>query len=261
MRKIAIILISIAVVLPLVPILIWSFAFRWYFPDLLPSEWGVKAWQYLLSPQAQTGQAFWNSSLVALAVSLISVIISLPAGRALGMHNFRGKSVVELLILAPAIVPTLAVAMGIHVWFIRYRLTDSYLGVILVHLIPVIPYTVLILAGAFAHYNPNYEAQARSLGATNSQSFLYVTLPILWPSIVVSGFYAFIISWSQYLLTLLIGGGEVITLPMLLFSFARSGNYAITAALSILFILPAMLFLFVASRYLNDRGTINMGAG
>lgn len=253
--------IVIGVLLPLVPLLIWSAAFRWYFPDVLPTAWSSRAWAYALSPSAQVLPALGYSMLVATAVTLLSILIGIPAGRALGLYQFKGKTAVQFLILAPTIVPTIAVAMGIHVAFIRYGLADTLPGVILVHLIPVTPYMVLILASVFATYNLDYEAQARALGATPWQAFWHVTLPIIWPGLLVGSLFAFIISWSQYLLTLLIGGGRVVTLPILLFAFANSGDYPLTAALSIIFIAPAILFLLFAARHLTGENAALGGFG
>ena len=254
-------LILLGVILPLVPLVIWSFAHRWFFPDVLPAEWSSRAWAYVFSDSSQVGKALTNSTVVALIVTLLSVIIGLPAGRALGLHEFRGKTAVIFLILAPTIMPVIAVAMGIHVAFLRVGLSDTQLGVVLVHLVPVMPYMVLILTSAFANYDIDYEGQARTLGARPFQVLRHVTLPAIWPGLMVGSLFAFIISWSQYLLTLLIGGGEVITLPVLLFAFANSGDNSITAALSLVFIAPAlMLFLFTA-RYLTGHNTAMGGLG
>lgn len=242
-----------AVLLPFIPLIIWSFARRWFFPDLWPTEWSARAWEYVFSPGSQVLPALLNSLIVATAVTLLSIPIGLMAGRAIGLYRFHGRTLVQFLILAPTIVPVLAVAMGIHVAFIRYGLADTRLGVILVHLVPVTPYMVLIMSSVFENYNPDYEAQARSLGARPWQVFWFIMLPAIWPGLVVGSLFAFIISWSQYLLTLLIGGGQVVTLPILLFSFANSGDNPITAALSIVFIAPALVFLLLSSRYLQGR--------
>ena len=137
--------------------------------------------------------------------------------------------------------------------FIRYRLADTHIGVILVHLIPVLPYMVLILASTFANYDADYEAQARSLGATWPQVIWHVMLPTIFPGMMVAALFAFIISWSQYILTLLIGGGSVITLPILLFATKGGGNLANTAALSLVFVAPAVAFLLITSRYLTGQ--------
>ena len=260
-HSLLIVAILLGVVGPLVPLVIGSFAHRWLFPDVLPAEWGLRAWTYVLSGSSQVATALFNSTVVALSVTALSVLIGLPAGRALALHDFRGKTAVIFLILAPSIMPVIAVAMGIHVTFLRLGLADTMLGVILVHLIPVLPYMVLILAGVFANYDVDYEQQARTLGARPVQVFLHVTLPAIWPGLVVGCLFAFIISWSQYLLTLLIGGGRVITMPVLLFAFANSGDNAITAAMSVLFIAPALLLFIVSARFLTGRNAAIGGLG
>jgi putative spermidine/putrescine transport system permease protein len=247
--------------LPFAPLLIWSFSQRWYFPALLPTEWGWRAWQYVFAPGSRVLPALLYSIFIGLTVTGLSALIGIPAGRALGLHRFRGKRLVEFLILAPTIVPTLAAAMGIHVAFIRYGLADSLPGVILVHLIPVVPYMTLIMSSVFANYTIEYEEQARTLGACPRQVFRHVTWPAIWPGVLVGSLFAFVISWSQYTLTLIIGGGQVMTLPLLLFAFANSGDNPITAALSLVFIAPALLFLLITARYLTGRNAALGGFG
>lgn len=259
--RLLVLALALALLLPFAPLLIWSFSRRWYFPALLPTEWSLRAWEYVLLPGSRVGPALGQSVVIALAVTGLAALLGIPAGRALGLHQFRGKRLVEFLILAPTIVPTLAAAMGIHVAFIRYGLADSPGGVILVHLIPVLPYMTLIMSSVFANYNPDYEAQARTLGAKPRQVWRHITLPAILPGVVVGSLFAFVISWSQYVLTLLIGGGQVITLPLLLFAFANSGDNPITAALSLVFIAPALLFALLAARLLTGKNAALGGFG
>lgn len=253
--------IVLGVLAPFVPLVIWSFSFRWFFPAVLPTEWSLRPWLAVFAPQTRVWIATANSLWIGFGTTFLSILIGIPAGRALGLHQFKGKTIVEFLILAPTIVPALAAAFGIHIMFIRYGLADTRLGVILVHLIPVTPYTVLILSSVFANYNPDYEDQARSLGANALQVWVYVTIPAILPGIMVAGLFSFIISWSQYILTLLIGGGQVLTLPVLLFSFATSGDSGLTAALSLVFIAPAVFFLLLTSRYLTGQNAALGGFG
>lgn len=253
-----IIILIVALLLPFVPLILWSFSHRWYFPALLPTEWSLRAWQYVLSPDSRVLPALGYSIVIGLAVTGLAALIGIPAGRALGLYHFRSKRLVEFLILTPVIVPPLAAAMGIHVAFIRYGLADSLVGVIFVHLIPTLPYMTLIMSSLFANYNPDYEAQARTLGAKPHQVWRHITLPAVWPGIIVGGLFTFVISWSQYVLTLLIGGGRVMTLPVLLFAFANSGDHPLTAALSIVFIIPALFFILITARYLGGKNaTLN----
>ena len=247
-------------VAPIVPLFIWSISFRWFYPAILPTEYSGRAWAAVLNPNNDVVGVAWNTALIALVVTLLSVLFGVPAGRALGLYEFRGKRIVEWMILAPIIVPGLAVVLGIHVLFIRANLSNTLLGVILVHLVPTLPYMTLVMSGVFANYDTDFELQARSLGAGRLKTQWYVTLPAIFPGVVVGALFAFIISWSQYVLTLLIEGGQIQTLPLLLFSFVRS-DPAIAGALSVVFILPAVLVLLLSSRYLSGDNAAVGGIG
>ena len=248
-------------VLPLVPLAIWSFARSWFFPDLLPSAWSMQAWDYALSDTSQVMDSLWITIVISLGATALSVLVGVPAGRALGLYQFRGKQLVELMILAPTIVPGIAVVLGIHVIFITMGLTNTVAGVILVHLIPTLPYMVLVMSGIFANYDPDIEDQARSLGASPLATFWYITLPAIMPGVIVGALFAFLVSWSQYILTLLIGGGRVVTLPLLLFNFATSGRNDVTGAISMIYIVPGIVILALTARHLSGRSGAVGGFG
>ncbi len=258
-------IVAALVALPFVPLFLWTFAGRWRFPDLLPSEWSLRGIQYLLEPGGQVLGATANSLLIAGAVAVASIAVGLPAGMALGGYEWRFKGIVIFVVLLPIIVPPLASTMGIHLTFIRLGLADTAFGVFLVHLVPTVPYTAIILTSVFAERTGDLEEAARTLGASPWQAFLHVTLPEVAPGVAVAGLFAFLISWGQYILTVLIGGGNVITLPMLLFSAASGNDPVITSALALVFALPAILALIIALRYLkpgesgDKQGFVGLG--
>jgi putative spermidine/putrescine transport system permease protein len=254
LRWAALILLSIWLVGPFIPMLIWSFSFRWTIPDLLPETWSFRAWEYVGSRSSQVVPAIVDSLLIALPVTLLSAIIAIPAGRALGLHRFPGKRFVEFLILAPNIIPGLTVALGIQIVFIYYGLANTMVGVILVHLVSSMSYAVLVMAGVFANYNPEAEEVSRTLGASRLQTFRYVTLPSIFPGLVVASLFAFLISWDQYIATIIIAGGFVKTLSILVVAAAGGGERAVSGALSIVFVAPAIVFLIIASKYLTGEG-------
>ena len=234
--------------------MLWSFSSRWFYPDLLPGQWGLRAWTYVTGTAGpQVGEALVQSLLVASASALASVALGLPAGRALGLYRFRGKDTLSILLMLPVIVPPLSVAMGLHLWFLRLGLAETYTGVVLVHLAFCLPYAVFVLWGVFSNYNPEFEDQARSLGASRREVLLRVTLPMVLPGVVVAGLFAFLLSWSQYLSTLIIGGGRITTLPLLLFALMGSGDRPVAAAVSLVFVLPSLAALVVSARHLGGR--------
>jgi len=249
-------LLPVGVLLPLLPLFIWPFAGRWAFPELFPTTTSVRAWAYLFSPASRLGRAFFNSSLIAVVVTGLCAVVGVPAGRALARQPFPGKGALELFLLMPLLVPPLVVSMGIHVTFLRLRLADTVPGVILVHLLPTLPYMIIVMKGVFASFDEDLEDQAASLGAPRAQVFLRVTLPSILPGLAAGSLFVFLVSWSQYAITLLIGGGRVVTVPVLLFAFAASGDHAVTAALSLVFVLPAVAVLLITAGHLSRRASL-----
>lgn len=254
-------LLIVWLVLPLVPLVIWSFAHGWRFPDILPQEWTLAAWDHALSAQSGVLESLGVTVLIGCLVTALSVVVGVPAGRALGLYRFRGKGLVEAVILAPLIVPGIAVALGLHGVFIHLGLANTLAGVVLVHLIPTLPYMVLVMAGIFARLDPAFEDQARSLGASVWQTFRHVTLPAILPGLIVGSLFAFLVSWSQYALTLVIGGGRVITLPILLFNFAAAGRNDLTGAIGIIYVLPGVVILLFTARHLTGTSAALGGVG
>jgi putative spermidine/putrescine transport system permease protein len=251
----------LALVLPFVAFALNAFSRQWFYPQLVPKTWSLQAWERIFAARSRLPEALLNSASLAIAVTLASIVIGLPAARALGMYRFRGKRLLEFLIFVPTMVPSLAVGMGLNISFLRLGLAGTWLGVGLVHLVPVMPYVVLTLAGVFANYDPAYEEQARTLGARPPVVFWLITLPAIWPGLVTAGLFAFLISWSQYTLTLLIGGGRIIAMPVLLFSSASGGDNANIAAQALLFVGPVLLILLLTSRYLSGERAAIRGFG
>ena len=242
------------VLLPFLMLILWSFSTRWFYPQVLPAQWGLRAWQYVFGTAgSQIITGLIQSMLVALATAAISLLVGIPAGRALGLYNFRGKDAISIILMLPVIVPPLCVAMGLQLWFLKLGLTESFAGVVLVHLTFCLPYAVFVMWGVFSNYNLEYEDQARTLGATSWQLFSRVVLPLTLPGIIVAGLFSFLLSWSQYLSTLIIGGGRVTTLPILLFALMGSGDRPVAAAVSIVFVAPAFLALLFSARYLGGK--------
>lgn len=237
--------------LPFLPLLIWSVAQGWYFPQLWPPEWTLQHWASVVAASSRVGEGLGQSLLIALLTTALSLLVGLPAGRALGLMEFPGKALLKVILLLPILVSPLATLMGIQFLLIRLGLSGTLLGVVLVHLMPTIPYMTLVLASVFANFDPSYEIQARSLGASPWQTWRQVTLPLIAPGVVVGALFAFLISWNEFLLTFFVGGGRVFTLPMVLFTLLQGGNNGLIAAVAITSMLPGVIFLLLASRSLQ----------
>ena len=245
--------------LPFLPLVLASLAEGYFYPQVLPDTWSTRAWRVVLDPDGATWAALRDTVVIALSVAVISLVVAVPAGRVLGTRGFHGKRAVELTLLLPVLVPPIAVAIGLHVVLLRLGLAGGTAGVVLVHLVPATPYVVLLTAGVFANADLELEQQARSLGASWWQSQRHVTWRLVAPGLAVAGLFGFLVSWGQYVLTLVVGGGRVVTLPILLFATASGGDTAITAATALFHALPALVLLVVTSRLLGGGAMTTFG--
>ncbi len=245
----------LAVLTPFIPLMLWATSGRYHYPSVIPDQFSLRAYEYIFTTGTnQITGGILMSFLLATVTSATAVIIGLPAGRAMGLYRFKGKSLIAILLTLPVIVPPLSVAMGLHLWFIHLHLAETFIGVVLVHLTFCLPYAIYVIWGVFSDYNPEIEEQARSLGASPIQILLHTTVPLILPGITVAAIFCFLVSWSQYLSTLIIGGGKVLTLPILLFSLMDSGDRPVAAAVSLLFILPPFLTLIAGANWLGRSG-------
>lgn len=238
-------------VFPLIVLGIWSFVKIWPWPSLIPKDYGLRGFKYILDPSKKSLGVLCFSVCLSSVVTITTLLISIPAAKALGVYNFRGKSFFKILILAPIIVPTVVVAMGIHVVFMKLGLANTFIGVLLVHLIPCTPYAVRILTNVFEIVGESMEMQARVLGASPLQTFFRVTLPLIAPGLLSAGSLVFIVSFSQYFLTFLIGGGRIVTFSMLMFPYIQSGDRMMASAYSVIFIITTLFILLIMERIIK----------
>ncbi len=259
-RGLLVVLLVLAM-LPLVPLLLSVVAESWRYPALLPDDVSGRGVRLLLDPGERLLAGMLTSTLVAGLTAVLACLVGFPAGRALGRHRFRGRRLVQFLLLAPVVVPGLAVTLGLQVFFIRYGLADHLPGVVLAHLMPTVPYAATILGGAFANLEERFELQARVLGAGPARTLWHVTLPLMRPALVLTAMFAFLISWNEYVLTLLIGGGQVQTLPLLLVSAVTATDGTQAASVAVAMAAPPLLLVAVVARFLAGHPGTSLGLG
>ena len=164
-------------VIPFIVLVLWAFTGHWPSTSLLPTKFGLRGWIYIFSSHSKVLPSLVTNVLLSLAVTLSALIISIPAGKALGLYDFPGKGLIEILVLAPIIIPPIAIGMGLHNTFIKLGLSDTFVGVLIVQLIVVLPYGIRIFASAFKAMGSKWDDQARVLRTKWWQRFIHVTLP------------------------------------------------------------------------------------
>ncbi|MDQ0427286.1 putative spermidine/putrescine transport system permease protein [Planomicrobium stackebrandtii] len=243
LNSILFLLLFFVIGLPFVPLILSSVSFGWPWPNVLPDSFSFRAWEYVLADSSGTWSVVGTSLLVAFIVTAVNLLLAVPAANALVRNSFRGKWLMEAIIFAPIVIPPFVAVMGIHLTFLRLGLTETILGVVLAHISPTLPYMVRAIMISYNTLSVDWENQARMLGAGPISRFVHVVLPHLLPGIAAGASLSILISLSQYLITFIIGSGQVVTLPILLFPFISGGDPAVASAYSLLYAGIAVLTL------------------
>ncbi|EHL98311.1 ABC transporter, permease protein [Acetobacteraceae bacterium AT-5844] len=160
----------------------------------------------------------WLSSIgQSFIIACAATVLCVAAGTlcAIGCWRLGSKlaDFVRVLMLVPIIVPTIVYALGIYRLWVDLRLLDTYAGLVIAHAVTGIPYVVIIVSTALAHFDARLEQAARNLGANLRQRLMLVILPGILPAVVSSAIFAFIHSWDELVLALFLASRAVFTLP------------------------------------------------
>ncbi len=225
-----------AILVPAVSLFLWVFTERWAWPDLVPQVFSKRAILEAAGRKKELLQIVGSSVLISTVVAALSAVIGIMTARAILLYRFPGKELMYFFTILPFMVPATVFAMGIQVTFIKMGLNNRMTGVILAHLICSLPYAVRLIMDGTAAAGSSLEEQARVLGASPFQAFYKTTLPMLMPVILSAVSMSYIVSFSQYFLTLLIGGGKVQTFAVIMVPYLQSGNRNIACIYSALFL-------------------------
>lgn len=206
---------------------------RWYYDFFQDHEWM---------------EALRLSFSLGISVALLSTMVGLAAALALARFTPNGlKPVVRVLVLAPMIVPGVVGAIAMFLILSRLGLVSTFPGLLLAHTVLALPYSVIVIENALLHLDPSVDEAARTLGASTGARMRRITLPLIAPSIVGSAVFAFITSFDEIVVVLLVGGARSQTLPVKMFNFLENELRPTPAVVSSLLILALVLAQIAAS--------------
>jgi N,N'-diacetylchitobiose transport system permease protein len=226
-------------------------------PSLLPLDFTFKNYVTAWTREAAPGQtdfphALGSSIIVAVAVVVVGAVFAFLASIALSRFAFRGRVFFIVAVLVVQMVPGEAMMFTIYNMIDDWRLMNTLLGLFIVHLAAVVPFTIWTLRGFVKGVPEELEEAAMIDGCTKAQAFWKVTFPLMAPALVSTGIFAFIQSWNEFLMALLLLKGYNLTLPPWLNSFqsaTEATNWGAVMAGSTLITLPVVIFfLFVQRR-------------
>ncbi|SNT38729.1 putative spermidine/putrescine transport system permease protein [Actinomadura meyerae] len=225
-------LVGVYLVLPVLIVVPMSFSDSSYlsFP---PGETSLRWFRNILDDPVWLDSALASLN-VALLSSACAVVLGVLAALALVRGRLPFRNTIMAVLLAPLIVPYVIVGLAAYIAFLELGLTQTTLGFVLVHTCLAVPYVVINVVAGLVSVDRRLEMASMSLGAGPVGTFFRVTLPLILPSVLAGGLFAFFISWDEVVTAIFLSGPEMTTLPVQMWSGIRVQIDPTVAALSTL---------------------------
>ncbi|MER9223476.1 ABC transporter permease subunit [Mesorhizobium sp. M0644] len=193
--------------------------------------------------------AAWTSIQIGIVVAIVSTVIGTLAAYGLSRTLPRLRGFLAMVILTPNTIPVIVVGVATYLGLVKLGLLGSITGIVLAHTIGAIGYVVVIVSASLANFDPQLEQAAMSMRAGPLQTFMKVTLPLIRPGIIGGAGFAFLHSFDEFVITSLVGGISMRTLPLKMWEDIRHQiDPTISAVATLLILLPLfmLMILFVA---------------
>jgi putative spermidine/putrescine transport system permease protein len=168
---------------------------------------------------------FVRSFFFSLRLAAVTTVISTVVGGAAALYvvrRARRSSLLRLLLVAPLQLPGIMTALALLIFYYAVGLGGgSYTGLLMGHVLVCMPYVFLTVSAVLYNFDRSLEEAARSLGASAFTTFRRVTLPIIKGGVISGAVFAFITSFDQFPISLLLSGVGTTTLPIQVFDYLR----------------------------------------
>lgn len=197
--------------------------------------------------------SMWNSLLVALAVVVLNLLVSVPAAYAMAKIRFVGRSTSIYLMLTSRVIPDIALVVPFFLFVQKLGLLDNLLSLIITYLAITVPFSIFILLGYFESLPDELDKAARVDGCSRFQTLTLVFLPLAMPSLVAVILFTFLTSWNEFLLALMFTQTPASqTMPIVVASFASDFtiSFSFINAAGVLAIIPPVIIAIMFERYI-----------
>ncbi len=231
--------------------------YRYIFTGQLPDSYlEANANRAMISDAArQVPRSLLNSAVIALSSMLLNLLLGTPAAFLFARYVFPGKKLSFMFLILSPLVPAVALVTPIYVMLQSLGLVGTQAGIILVHTAKALPFTVLILS-VFFRKMPSEIFEAALLDhCSRFQTFFRIALPLALPSIAATGLFAFMLSYSEYMFSMVLSG-DAATRPVSVVMAALARNTDVSWSLLntaiFIAIIPTLVLVVLVWRFVVE---------
>src|SRR5580700_1243654 len=206
-------------------------------------------WYAALIDADQMQRAAWNSLVVALWTTIISVVLGTAAALAIARSREPLMRAADLLFMSPLLLPALAFGFAALIFINKLGLSPSIPLLILGHVIVCVPFVLRTTLASLSQLDPGLHEASEILGASRIMTFRRVTLPLISSGVGAGAFLAFMASFDNVPVSLFLADERTEVLPIHLWQQIETNLDVRTAAVSGVIVLTTLLLMLVAERF------------
>lgn len=212
-------------------------------------------WYAALADDRVLLSSFQNSLIVALATTLLAVLLGTLGAWLLYRYRFPAARWLQTMIYVPMIVPEVILGVSLLLLFVACGMELGYATIIISHVTFCFPFVLVAVQARLSGLDPGLEEAALDLGATPAQAFRLVLVPFLAPAIVAGALMAFTLSLDELIVTYFTASAGTRTLPLEIFGRIKKGLDPTLNAVSTLFIVATFVLAIVTDLLRRARAS------
>jgi ABC-type glycerol-3-phosphate transport system permease component len=229
-------------------------------PMWIPDFYRWDNWVDQFGARGEAVGQLTNSLIVATASMIITMAVAIPAAYALARYAIRWRADLQFWIISSRMMPLIAAIVPLSTLLVWLQLNDTLPGLVIVYVAFNLSLAIWLLTIFFSNVPFEIEEAARIDGVSRLGVLRHVTLPLARAGLVVIAIFTWLFSWNELLAALVLTTGRTETLPVFLSGFASNNmtEYEKLAAVGVVQVIPAVIIVFVAQRYIVSG--LSMGA-
>lgn len=201
----------------------------------------------------------FNSTLIALTVTVTGVVFASTCGYAFSRYSFIGKKFGLLSLLVTQMFPATMLLLPMYIMLVQLHLINSFLGIVIMYSATALPFCIWQMKGYYDTIPPSLEEAGRIDGCNEIQTFVRIILPLAAPALVITALFSFMAAWTEYVVAAqILQDTELWTLPLGLKSFESNmgSEWGLYGAASVIVTIPVVLLFLSLSRWLVSGLTL-----
>ena len=172
-------------------------------PQFIPANPTLDNYLFVVT-EPHIVHSLFNSFIVSIGSTVISVAISALGGYAFARFEFKGKNLLLSVILGLFMIPVLINIIPLYIMFSQIGLLNSLLGLILTFQILIIPLNIFLLKSYFETIPRELEEAALIDGCSSLGVLRRITIPLSMPGFAIAAVLAFRFSWNEFILPIVL---------------------------------------------------------